>query len=248
MFHYRVLSNKGVNAISSPSALDPNKYHLLPAITGTVLGVALNDKGLRESMETAFNEKPHVSPPNTPVLHIKTDNTHIGFGQNIPAPSSGETIYAGPSLGIVIGKVCSRVSEEQAEDFIQGYTLVNEVSLEETSFYRPAVKAKCRDGFCPIGPAIVDKAQVSDANKLNIDTYVNGQLKHQTNTDQLHYNVAQIISYISSFISLQPGDLVIAGTPLRTEQLALAVNDEVMIEIEGIGQLSNKVVFEGEQI
>ena len=246
MFHYRIKNNEGASNMTNPTPLDPSKYELLPAIKGTVLGVALNDKGLRAHMETAFNEKPHVSPPNTPVLHIKTDNTHIASGQNIPAPASGETIYAGPSLGIVIGRTCSRVSAEQAEDFIQGYTLVNEVSLAETSFYRPAVKAKCRDGFCPIGPAVVDKEHIANPNKLAINTYVNGQLKHQTNSDQLHYNVAQIISYISSFISLQPGDLVIAGTPLRTQELAISINDEVMIEIEGIGQLSNKVVSEGE--
>ncbi len=246
MFHYRVLKNDEADIISSQSPLDPNQLSLLAATTGTVLGVALNDKALRAHMEAAFNKKPHVSPPKTPVLHIKTDNTHIGFGQNIPAPASGESIFAGPSLGIVIGKTCTRVSPEQAADFIQGYTLVNEVSLAETSFYRPAVKAKCRDGFCPIGPAIVDKENIANPNKLTINTYINGDLRHQTNTDQLHYDVAQVISYISSFISLQPGDLVIAGTPLRTEKLALSVNDEVTIEIEGIGQLRNKVVTEGE--
>jgi 5-oxopent-3-ene-1,2,5-tricarboxylate decarboxylase / 2-hydroxyhepta-2,4-diene-1,7-dioate isomerase len=217
---------------------------LLPAVKGAVIGVALNDKTLFHSLEKQFNEKPHVNPPKTPVLHIKTDNTHIGYGDTIRIPTDMGTVFSGPSLGIVIGKPACRVTEEEALSYIQGYTVVNEVSLAETSFYRPAVKAKCRDTFCPIGPWVVDKAQVGDAQNLTISTYVNDVLCHTTNTNQMVHSIEKVVAYISSFITLEVGDLIIAGTPLRTDNLAVKDGDVVMIEIENIGRLVNPVAAE----
>lgn len=230
----------------SNSLIADQEQQWLPATTGTVLGIALNHTDLREQMEEAFNTKPHVNPPKTPVLHIKTDNTHIGNGSAIPAPADGEAIYAGPSLGVVIGKAATRVSAANALDYVKGYTVVNEVSLAENSFYRPAVKAKCRDGFCPIGPWVVDVADVKEPEALQITTYINGEMQHCTTTAKLHYGIAEIVEYVSSFITLQPGDLLIAGTPKRTENLALKAGDTVAIEIEQIGRLENPVVAEQE--
>ncbi|WP_191600433.1 fumarylacetoacetate hydrolase family protein [Marinomonas algicola] len=217
---------------------------LLPATNGAVIGVALNDKVLFDSLEKQFNEKPHVNPPKTPVLHIKTDNTHIGYGDTVRIPTNMGTVFSGPSLGIVIGKQACRVSEKEALNHIQGYTIVNEVSLEETSFYRPAVKAKCRDTFCPIGPWVLDKEHVGNAQNLTISTYVNDVLCHTTNTNQMVHSIEQVVAYISSFITLEVGDLIIAGTPLRTDNLAVKDGDVVMIDIENIGRLVNPVAAE----
>ncbi len=214
---------------------------MLPPTSGSVIGVALNNKALAKSLEQVFNEKPHVHPPKTPVLHIKTDNTHIGYANSIKVPSDKGAIYAGPSLGIVIGKKTTRVNVSDALDFVAGFTIVNEVSLAETSFYRPAVKAKCRDTFCPIGPWTVDKESVSKPNNLSINTFINDTLVHETNTDQLIYSVEEVISYISSFMTLEAGDIIIAGTPERTPDLEIKPGDSVMIDIEGVGRLVNPV-------
>lgn len=246
MRHGRILKDGVATAV----AIDPNSQQdmtsaqWLPATTGTVFGIALNDKTLYAGLEAAFNDKPYVTPPTRPVLHIKTPNTHIGYGAAIPAPADGTTIYAGPSLGIVIGKRATRVSEAEALEFVGGYTVVNEVSLAETSFYRPAVKAKCRDGFCPIGPWMVDAADVANPNALSIVTSVNGEKTHATNTDQLRYGVAELVSYLSSFMTLEVGDLIIAGTPERRPSLALKAGDRVSIDIEAVGVLENPVVNE----
>ncbi|KZN15484.1 4-hydroxyphenylacetate isomerase [Marinomonas sp. TW1] len=217
---------------------------MLPAVNGAVIGVALNDKGLYQSLEKQFNEKPHVSPPKTPVLHIKTDNTFIGYGDTIRIPNNMGAVFSGPSLGIVIGKKACRVTEENALDYIQGYTIVNEVSLAETSFYRPAVKAKCRDTFCPIGPWVMDAADVETPQNLTIKTYINDTLCHETSTNQMIHSIEQVIAYISSFITLEVGDMIIAGTPLRTESLEIKADDVVMVEIEKIGRLVNPVAAE----
>lgn len=223
-----------------------NEYQWLPATSGTVFGIALNDKSLYAKLEPSFSEKPHVSPPTRPVLHIKTANTHIGYGAAIPAPADGTPVYAGPSIGIVIGKQATRVSEAEALAFVGGYTIVNEVSLAETSFYRPAVKAKCRDGFCPIGPVVTDSADAGDVSALTIKTFINGELVHTTSTDQLRAGVAELVSYLSSFMTLEAGDLIIAGTPERTDALALKAGDTVAIEIDSLGRLENPVVNESE--
>jgi 5-oxopent-3-ene-1,2,5-tricarboxylate decarboxylase / 2-hydroxyhepta-2,4-diene-1,7-dioate isomerase len=235
MRHSRILKD----GVATEVAIDPNTQpdmasaQWLPATTGTVFGIALN-------------EKPHVSPPTRPVLHIKTPNTYLGYGAAIPAPADGTAIYAGPSIGIVIGKQATRVSEAEALEFVSGYTVVNEVSLAEVSFYRPAVKAKCRDGFCPIGPWVVDAADVANVEALSIVTSVNGEKVHATNTDQLRAGVAELVSYLSSFMTLEAGDLIIAGTPERTDSLALKAGDTVSIDIESIGVLTNTVINETE--
>lgn len=245
MYTYRLEeSGQAVSKASNASFEVELAQPLLPPTTGSVLGVALNDKALVASLADAFNDKPYVAPPKTPVLHIKTDNTHIGHGQTIKIPADRGTVYAGPALGIVIGKQACRVSEAQALDYVQGYTVVNEVSLAEVSFYRPAVKAKCRDTFCPMGPWVADKSLISNPNDLTIKTYINDELVHETGTDQLVHSVEKVISYISSFMTLSEGDVIIAGTPLRTDALAIKDGDIVMVEISNVGRLANPVETE----
>lgn len=242
MFHYRQKeSNEVVSKTANASFEIRLDDTILPPTSGSVIGVALNNKALAKSLEQAFNEKPHIHPPKTPVLHIKTDNTHIGYASSIKVPTDKGAIYAGPSLGIVIGKTATRVNASDSLDFVQGFTVVNEVSLAETSFYRPAVKAKCRDTFCPMGPWTVDKTAVSHPNNLSIKTFVNDALVHETNTNQLIHSVEEIVSYISSFMTLEAGDIIIAGTPERTPELEIKPGDSVMIDIEGIGRLANPV-------
>jgi 5-oxopent-3-ene-1,2,5-tricarboxylate decarboxylase/2-hydroxyhepta-2,4-diene-1,7-dioate isomerase len=246
MRHSRILKdNVATDLVTATNSVqDMSSCQWLPATTGTVFGIALNDKSLYAKLEPSFSEKPHVNPPTRPVLHIKTDNTHIGYGAAIPAPADGTPVYAGPSIGIVIGKQTTRVSEAEALEFVGGYTVVNEVSLVETSFYRPAVKAKCRDGFCPIGPWVVDAADVANVAALSIVTSINGEKVHATNTDQLRAGVAELVSYLSSFMTLEAGDLIIAGTPERTDALYLKAGDTVSINIESVGVLENPVVNE----
>jgi 5-oxopent-3-ene-1,2,5-tricarboxylate decarboxylase/2-hydroxyhepta-2,4-diene-1,7-dioate isomerase len=245
MLHYKTRKNDQVINLQAKAPFEVAlEGGLLPAVNGAVIGVALNDKILYQSLEKQFNEKPHISPPKTPVLHIKTDNTHIGYGDAIRIPSDMGAVFAGPSLGIVIGKKACRVTEETALDYVQGYTIVNEVSLAETSFYRPAVKAKCRDTFCPIGPWVMDAADLDSPQDLTIKTYINDTLCHETSTNQMIHSIEQVIAYISSFITLEVGDMIIAGTPLRTENLEIKTGDVVMVDIEKIGRLVNPVVAE----
>ena len=131
--------------------------------TGTLLGVALNYQGLVDEHLAQFHEAPYKQPPVKPVLFIKTPNTRNGHDQAVTHPGGDLRLQPGPAPAVVIGKSASRVSEADALAYVAGYTIVNEFSLPEDSYYRPAVKAKCRDGFCAIGPELVPRDQIANS-------------------------------------------------------------------------------------
>lgn len=137
---------------------------------GTVFAVALNHQSQREAWREAFEKAPYNTPPKTAVWFIKPHNTVIRAGEPIPFPQ-GETVLSGATVALVVGKTASRVRVENAAEYIAGYALANEVSLPEESFYRPAIKAKCRDGFCPLG----ELAAVDNVDNLTIITEINGR-------------------------------------------------------------------------
>ncbi|SCK16500.1 fumarylacetoacetate hydrolase family protein [Vogesella sp. LIG4] len=213
----------------------------LAPVTGTVYGAALNHRSLAESLAAAFEDAPYKTAPRAPVLFIKTSNTQIGHGAAIPFPAGVARIQAGGALGVVIGKQARKVAAAEALQYVEGYTVVNEVSLPEDSFYRPAVRAKCRDGFCPIGPWLVPAAGINPA-ELEVETYVNGALRETNRCADLLRSVPQLIADVSAFMTLEPGDLLIAGTPLRS--VDLQPGDVVTVAIAGIGRLENPVIAE----
>jgi len=213
----------------------------LAPVTGTVYGVALNHRSLLDKLEADFQQPPYQKAPATPVLFIKPRNTHAGHGSTIALPTQAGKVFAGGALGVVIGKTASKLTEQQALDAVAGYTVVNEISLEESSFYRPAVKAKCRDGFCPMGPWLVDAAAIDPLN-VEIRSYLNGELAETNHSRDWLRSVPQLIAALSQFMTLQPGDLIIPATPLR--QLEIRPGDTVAVEIPGIGRLENHLIAE----
>ncbi|MCX2684789.1 fumarylacetoacetate hydrolase family protein [Pseudomonas sp. DCB_AW] len=210
--------------------------------TGTLFGVALNYQGLLQQHEAAFHEAPYTQPPVKPVLFVKTPNTRNHHEGNLVFPAGVERLQPGPALGVVIGKDASRVSAEDALGYVAGYTIVNEVSLPETSYYRPAVKAKCRDGFCPVGPTLVPAAQVANPDALGLRLRVNGEVRQQNTTANCVRTVAQLIAEISEFMTLHAGDILITGTP--EGRVDVQPGDRVDVEIDGLGTLTNHIVAE----
>ncbi len=213
------------------------------AAAGTLFGIALNYQGLLRSRLEEFQQPPYQKPPVKPVLFIKTSNTRNGHDQPVVFPAGVERLQPGPALGVVIGKDASRVSETEAMNHVAGYLIVNEFSLPEDSYYRPAVKAKCRDGFCPIGPELVPASQIANPNALGIRLLVNGELRQQNNTANWVRNIPQLIAELSEFMTLHAGDVLITGTP--EGRVDVQPGDTVAVEIDGLGRLVNTVVAEG---
>jgi len=220
----------------------PNDLTFDVPLSGTIYGAALNYKGAYAKYEPSMNEDPYKAPPKAPILYIKPVNTHIGNNASIPLPQGFDEVSIGAALGVVIGKTATKVSKENALDYVDGYTIVNDVSIPHESVYRPAYKEKARDGFCPIGPWIVDKNSVSNPNELGIRTFINGELKQENNTSNLIRSVEQLLADVTEFMTLHAGDTLLVGTP---ENAPIAKeNDNVQIEMEGIGSLVNKVINE----
>ncbi|MBU5619953.1 fumarylacetoacetate hydrolase family protein, partial [Enterobacteriaceae bacterium S5_ASV_15] len=170
---------------------------------GTVFAVALNHQSQRAAWAEAFEKAPYNAPPKTAVWFIKPHNTVIRAGEPIPFPQ-GETVLSGATVALVVGKTASKVRVEEAAAYIAGYTLANEISLPEESFYRPAIKAKCRDGFCPLGEPVA----VDNVDNLTIITEINGREADHWNTADLHRNAAELLSALSEFATLNPGDAI----------------------------------------
>ncbi|MCY1339666.1 Homoprotocatechuate catabolism bifunctional isomerase/decarboxylase [compost metagenome] len=210
--------------------------------TGTLFGVALNYRGLLESRLEEFQQPPYQKPPVKPVLFIKTPNTRNGHGQPVVYPQGVERLQPGPALGVVIGRSASRVRAADAMAHVAGYVIVNEFSLPEESYYRPAVKAKCRDGFCPLGPEFVPATDVQDPHALTLKLFVNGQLRQENSTANLVRGIPQLIEEISEFMTLHEGDVLITGTP--EGRVDVQPGDHVEVEISGLGRLANTVVAE----
>ncbi|MEX5611591.1 fumarylacetoacetate hydrolase family protein [Pseudomonas protegens] len=209
---------------------------------GTLFGVALNYQGLLQSHLQSFTQPPYQKPPVKPVLFIKTPNTRNSHEAPVVFPQGVERLQPGPALGVVIGKRASRVRLEDALEHVAGYTIVNEFSLPEDSYYRPAVKAKCRDGFCALGPELVPAAEVADPHALSLELWVNSERVQHNSTANLVRSIPQLIAEISEFMTLHPGDVLITGTP--EGRVDVRPGDRVEVQISGLGRLANTIVAE----
>ncbi|OTG87406.1 4-hydroxyphenylacetate isomerase [Acinetobacter sp. ANC 4558] len=208
---------------------------------GNIFGIALNYKCLYESLQSQFYEKPYVHVPKKPVLFIKTPNTRNTSG-NVVVKKKNDILQAGPSLGVIIGKSTSRVSANEAMAHIAGFVVVNEFSLPEESYYRPAIKAKCQDGFCVLGVPVA-KDDVTNLNHLSLRVFVNGVLKQEGSTANWIRTPEQIIEEISEYMPLNEGDIILTGTPLG--RVAVQAGDEVSIEIDQLGSVTSLIQEEG---
>ncbi len=223
-----------------------DRLALDPPVSGTVYGTLLNYKGAYAALGDAVNEPPYKAPPVAPILYIKPANTQIGSGMPIPLPDDVTELEMGAALGVVIGRTATRVSETAALEYVAGYTVANDVSVPHASVYRPAIMQKARDGFCPIGPWVVERDAVADPDQLGIRVYINGELRQENTTANLIRSISRLLADVTDFMTLFPGDTLLVGVP---EDAPLAAEgDRVRIEIDGVGRLENTLVPEHELI
>ena len=192
-------------------------------------------------------EETGFKAPEVPILFAKFRNALIGPTSPIILPSvSNEIDYEG-ELAVVIGKQCRNISTENALKYVAGYMALHDVSARDMQFRSGQwLSGKALDTFAPCGPALVVN-EISDPQILNISTRINGQTLQQSNTKHMIFSVAYSISYISSLMTLEPGDIIATGTPegvgfKRTPPIFLKNGDIVEVEVEKIGTLRNPVV------
>jgi 2-keto-4-pentenoate hydratase/2-oxohepta-3-ene-1,7-dioic acid hydratase in catechol pathway len=185
--------------------------------------------------------------PKAPLLFAKWPNTLIGDGEPIVLPPEATQVDYEAELGVVMGSTARRVSEAAALDHVAGYICVNDVSARDLQFGDGQwTRGKSPDSFCPVGPHLVAREEIEDPQKLAIRCILNGEAMQDSSTDQMIFSVAEIIAYVSQIITLEPGDLIATGTPagvgvFKDPKVLLKDGDEVSVEIEGLGTLTNPV-------
>lgn len=192
-------------------------------------------------------EEQEVEAPERPLLFAKTSNTLAADGDPIAIPEDVH-VDAEVELAIVVGRRARAVAIGDALDVVAGYTCANDVSARDFQYAdKQWFRAKSHDGFCPVGPRIVSVSELGEASDLRIVQRVNGDALQDSSTSQLIFGVRELIAYTSAFMTLEPGDLILTGTPagvgyFRDPRVSLRPGDEVEIEIEGIGVLRNTIV------
>lgn len=189
--------------------------------------------------------------PGYPILFPKFPSSIIGPDDAITwDPALTQQVDYEGELGVVIGKRAKRVSEIEALEFVFGYCNLDDISARDLQFDEKGGKqwarGKSLDTFCPLGPYIVSKDEIADAQNLAIRTWVNGELRQESNTANMISSVAQLVSFISQGITLLPGDIIASGTPsgvghYRKPPVYLKPGDVVEVEVEGLGRLRNPV-------
>ena len=210
----------------------------------SVVGVLLNHRSAWDALAPQMNSDPYKAPPKAPVLYLKPANTWIGDGDAIVLPAGVTEVQVGASLGVVIGRATTGVSAADAMSCVAGYTLVNDITVAHASVYRPPLKYNCRDTFCAIGPQVVPALNVTTPEALRLRTWVNGTLRHEASTADLVRSLAVLIADIGDFMSLFPGDILLAGVAHGAP--LVRAGDSIIIEADGLGRLHNTVHAEAE--
>ncbi|PLT19348.1 MULTISPECIES: fumarylacetoacetate hydrolase family protein [Ralstonia] len=235
-----------VQADGTQPARGPGPVQWLPPVDGAVVGTLLNFRGELEALGDALAEPPYQAPPNAPVLYLKPANTRVGHNQYVVLPPDVDGIWVGACLGVVIGRTATRVRVPHAAECIAGYTIVNDLTVPHASYYRPPVRHKCRDGFCPIGPWVVDREDLPDADALDITVRINGEIAQRANTSTLVRPIGQLLADVTAFMTLEAGDVLLAGIP-ENPPLARA-GDRIDVGIAHIGTLTTHLLRQAEAV
>ena len=200
----------------------------------TILALGLNYAD--HAKELAFK------PPEEPLVFLKGEGTLIGHQQHTRRPADVQFMHYECELVAVIGKTARRVKRDDAHDFIAGYTVANDYAIRDylENWYRPNLRVKNRDTCTPIGPWLVDAADVPDPMNLALQTTVNGKITQSGNTRDMIFGVPFLIEYFSAFMTLNAGDLILTGTPDGV--VDCRPGDVVVTSIEGVGELVNTIV------
>jgi 2,4-diketo-3-deoxy-L-fuconate hydrolase len=203
------------------------------------------------------NYRDHVTEsgrqiPKEPVVFLKSTTAMCGPNDNVVMPRNGLKLDWEAELAVIIGKRASYVPKENALEFVVGYTVFNDYSERSFQLERGGqwVKGKSADSFAPLGPFLASREEVPNAGQLNLWLRVNGELRQDGNTSDMIFDVPTIVSYVSEFMTLLPGDVIGTGTPAgvghgRNPPIFLQPGDVVSLGIDGLGESSQKVVAWG---
>ncbi len=242
--HAEALSRKLEALGDAAPVLDEGSLAFAPAVSDPqkIICVGLNYRKHAEETNAAI--------PTSPILFNKFGNALAAHGEDVPVPSVTDKLDYEAELCLVIGKRAKDVSKEDALGYVFGYCNANDLSARDLQLRTPQwMLGKTCDKFAPVGPYVVTADEVPDPNALSIGCTVNGERRQGSNTSDMIFRCDEIVSYISHHMTLEPGDLILTGTPEGVvlgyppeKQVYLKPGDVVTIEIEGLGALTNKMI------
>jgi ureidoglycolate lyase/2,4-diketo-3-deoxy-L-fuconate hydrolase len=241
----------------SPESLERLKaldLHTLPVVEeGVRVGPPISE--VPNFIAIGLNYRDHAAEtgseiPAEPVVFLKSRTSIVGPNDDTIIPRGARKMDYEAELGIVIGTGGTYIEEGNALDHVAGFTVVNDVTEREYQFERNGTwdKGKAFDTFGPIGPWIVTTDEVPDVQNLRIWTDVNGVFRQDSSTSQMIFGVANIVSYVSNFLTLRPGDVIATGTPsgvsvgMKPEPVWIVAGDVVRVGIEGLGEQQQRLV------
>lgn len=207
---------------------------------GKIIAVGLNYRDHAKEAD--------VSAPLQPVIFSKFSSSLVGSGEPIRIPHWCAQADYEAELAVVIGRTAQGVAAAEAMDFVAGYTAMNDVTDREAQVSDGQwVRSKSYDTFAPIGPRVVPASEIPDPQNLFVRCWLNGDLVQDGHTSDMIFGVAELIAYVSDTMTLDPGDIITTGTPagvgaFRDAPIFLKPGDEVTVEIERIGRLTNPVI------
>ncbi len=232
--HHAISENAGLRLDDGRLVTEDSVIFLPPVLPSIILALGLNY--IDHAKELNFQ------PPTDPLAFPKAPTSLVGHRGQTRRPAGVVFMHYECELAIVIGKTARFVPRQRAHEFIAGYTVANDYAIRDylENYYRPNLRVKSRDEATPLGPWLVDAADVPDPMNLRLTTTVNGGLTQQGCTKDMVFDIPSLVEYFTGFMTLQPGDLILTGTP---EGLAdVKPGDEVVTEIESVGRLVNTIV------
>ena len=209
---------------------------LPPVEPRTVFALGLNYAD--HATELSFNA------PTQPLVFLKGPRAFVGHRGCSPCPADVQQMHSECELCVVIGRAGRQIPSDRAYEYVTGYTVANDYALRDylENFYRPNLRVKNRDYCTPLGPWLVDAADIADPMNLQLRSWVNGKPVQNGSTRDMIFTVPKLIEYLSSLVTLSPGDLILTGTPSGV--VFVKPGDEVITEIESVGRLVNTIVAE----
>jgi 5-oxopent-3-ene-1,2,5-tricarboxylate decarboxylase/2-hydroxyhepta-2,4-diene-1,7-dioate isomerase len=233
-----VASGGGLRLADGTVLAEEQVVWLPPLEPGTIIALGINFADHKKELAKELT----LSAKDEPLAFLKGPNSLVGHRGFTPRPADAAFMHYECELAVVIGRAAKRIKRADAMTHVAGYTVANDYAVRDylENWYRPNLRVKNRDACTVLGPWLVDAADVPDPHALGLRTFVNGELRQHGNTRDLIDDIPALIEYLSGFMTLLPGDIILTGTP----EGVVNVNpgDEVVCEIDGIGRLLNTIV------